>query len=143
MKINKAAFLSILIFVVIVAGATDSKAQAGDDKCDSLSKRNFFLTVSAIKKLMDKHAVMSKDDDKRMVKSYNTLTISAGLFKDGLNRDHFLEDFQAEFDKVFYYVLKKKYSYVATKGGTEYLSQLDLYIGMGPEYRCKDFYQVY
>ncbi len=86
---------------------------------------------------------MSEDDDRRMVKCYNTLMISAGLFKDGLNKDHFLEDFRSGFNKGSYYVLKKKYSYVATKGGTEYLSKLDLYIGMGPSFRCKDFYEVY
>jgi hypothetical protein len=143
MKRNRAAFLWILTLVVLVAGSTTLKAQASDDPCDSLSRRQFFLMTRHIKELMDKHATMSLSDDRKMVKLFSTMFTSADLFKDPLNKDSLLENFSAEFWKVYFDRLKQKYDFVLTKGGTMYLSKLDLHIGMGPEYRCKDFYQVY
>lgn len=143
MKRNRAAFLSILTLVIIVAWSTTLKAQASADPCDSLSRQQFFLMTGHIKELMDKHAAMSLSDDRKMVKLYSTMFISADLFKDPLNKDSLLENFSAKFRKVYFDRLKQKYDFVVTKGGTMYLSKLDLYIGMGPSFRCKDFYEVY
>jgi hypothetical protein len=143
MKRNRAAFLSILTLVVLVAGSTTLRAQGSDGPCDSLSRQQFFLMTRHIKELMDKHATMSLSDDRKMVRLFSTMFTSADLFKDSLNKDSLLEHFSAEFWKVYFDRLKQKYDLVVTKGGTMYLSKLDLHIGMGPEYRCKDFYQVY
>jgi hypothetical protein len=116
--------------------------KATNADCDSLSKKDFFSIAKNIKRLMDKHYSLSILNVEKMVKIYNTIYIT-DIKNDTLNSNHFLEKFRIEFDSYYYNILKKEYDLKYDKGGTLYLSKIDLYIGIGSTYGCKDIYIIH
>jgi hypothetical protein len=136
-------FLPLILLLIFQFNFANAQPinKASISPCDSLTVKEFLSRANKIKRLMDEHRNLTENEAKRMIRIYNTVFTNASKTTTW-DSGHLLRDFETQFDAYYYNYLKEKYEMIIVKGGTTYLKKIDLYVGIGPTYRCKDFYLV-
>jgi len=111
-----------------------------NENSDSLTKNEFFAIAKEMKQAMDRHTTMTINEIITMVRIYNTLYL-ANIANDRENAD-FILNYRNQFEKSYLKEICKQLECSFGKGMTIYSKKYDLYVGIGSEFRSKDFFTI-
>lgn len=111
-----------------------------NDKCDTITKNDFFRIAREVKQKMDNHDIFTTEKSITMVKVYNT--IHQTFIANDIERESFIADYKKIFLKEYLAQINRQLECSYGKGMTVYSKKYDLYVGVGSSFRCSDIYTV-
>jgi len=139
-----AVFISNAIFFTTscheASNTNQSSMDFTNDKCDTITKNDFFKIAREVKQKMDNHVIFTTEKSIIMVKVYNTMHQT--FIANDVERKSFIEDYKNIFLKEYLAKINKQLECSFGKGMTVYSKKYDLYVGIGSSFRCRDIYTV-